>query len=111
MSVKRKLIECECGEFFEEAIETSIVTGNLKYGAWKFKNYRLKATKSETGADVLALLWVRNVDCSRCGASLFVEKRQYELTPPDDVTKPEVINSYGQKDLVLKKVETLAKPE
>jgi len=100
MAVKRRLIECECGEVFLDG-QNKQLTGNLKYGPWRYKTSRPRSSKSSNGGDILAVLFERSVECAKCGAELVREKRQYELTPPINPNKSEPIPSYFERELVV----------
>lgn len=100
MAVRRKTIECECGEVFVD--HRSHIEGNLKFGPWKARTHRVRETKSKSGGDILVALWDRTVECGKCGGELLKEKRQYELTPPADVKTPEPIGSYSSRDLIIR---------
>lgn len=99
MAVKRKLIECECGEIFADV--RNHLQGNLKHGPWRYKTSRMRQAKSSNGGDIVATLFERSVECGKCGAELIREKRQYDLTPPVNSNKPEPIPSYSDRELVV----------
>jgi hypothetical protein len=113
VAVKRKIIECECGETFTD-VRTHL-DGNIKYGPWQLKAHRMRETKAKSGGDILAAIWERTVECGGCGGELMREKRQYELTPPVDVTKPEPVGSYSSRELVVRSapgtVEAVEEPK
>ncbi len=100
MAVKRKTVECECGEVFND-LRTHLL-GNLIFGPWKAKTHRVRETKSKSGGDILVAVWERTVECGKCGGELLKEKRQYELSPPADVTKPEPISYYSSRELIVR---------
>lgn len=100
MAVKRRLIECECGEIFTDSRTT--LDGNVKRGPWLFKSHRIRETKAKDGGDILVASWDRAVECAKCGEELMHEKRQYELTPPSNPQKPEPVPSYSSRELVVR---------
>ena len=100
MAIKRKLIECECGEQFVEG-QNNQLTGTVKFGPWRFISHRLRSAKSTTGGDILAALFERSVGCGKCGFELIREKRQYEITPPVNPNKPEPIPSSASREFVV----------
>lgn len=103
MAVKRRMIECECGQVFTDG--KPHLEGPTKYGPWKYKTNRLRETKTKNGGDIVVVCWERSVECGRCGSELLREKRQYELTPPLNAQKPEPVPSYGTRELVVMREE------
>ena len=99
MAIKRKLIECECGEIFADV--RNQLQGELKHGPWRFKTSRLRTQKTANGGDVVACIFERSVECAKCGMELIREKRQYDLTPPVNPSKPEPIPSFFDRELVV----------
>ena len=100
MAVKRRYIECECGENFAEG-KNGTLEGKTEYGAWKYKNARLRQTKTGVGGDIVVILFNRNVRCTKCGRELLHEKKNYELTPADMPTDKEPSYSSISRELLL----------
>lgn len=76
MAIKRRILECDCGERFDEEREDGTITGDLSYGTWKFKQHSVKEGV-EAGSDLVNVYFVRSVDCNKCMTELFREKKCY----------------------------------
>lgn len=104
MAVKRRYIECECGETFGEGTNGTL-DGKTKYGAWKYKNARLRQTKTGAGGDIIVVLFSRKVQCTKCGHELLHENKNYELTPAERPTDKEPSYSSISRELLLAQAE------
>ena len=80
MAIKKRLVECDCGERFEEDPKGHL-TGNVDYLPWTQKNCRLRGTKSPIGGEIVQVTFVRSVECKSCKGELFREKNEYDVTP------------------------------
>lgn len=78
MAIKRKLIECQCGEIYADSPKLIDVI----FGVWKLKDVR-KKTGKEDEKDIIIASFQRKVFCSKCSQELIKENRLYELTPPN----------------------------
>lgn len=101
LAIKKRFVECECGEIFAEGSKNSLM-GNIAYGPWKLKGNRLRNTKSDKGCDILIAVFERSVGCGKCNHEMMREKRQYELTPPINNNDADPISSYTSREFVLR---------
>lgn len=100
MAVKKRFVECECGEVFIEG-KNNQLDGNTALGPWRLKDSRKRQGKTAQHGDVLAAIFERSVFCVKCKNELMREKRQYELTPP--VThSDEPVTSYSTREFLYK---------
>lgn len=99
MAVKRKLIECECGEAYLDTPQRYVQ--GATYGPWKYVSSNLRNTKTANGGDIMMIFWERIISCPKCGKDLMKEKRQYELTPPLNANKPDPIPSASTREIVV----------
>jgi hypothetical protein len=98
MAIKKKLIECECGEIFTDA-KNNQLNGNVGLGPWLLKESRKRPSKSQ--GDVLFATFERSVFCLKCKQELVRENRQYELTPPISHVD-EVITSHSTREFIYR---------
>jgi len=100
MAVKKRFVECECGEVFIEG-KNNQLEGNTALGPWRLKDNRKRQGKTTQQGDILAAIFERSVFCIKCKNELMREKRQYELTPP--VTQSdEPVTSYSTREFVYR---------
>lgn len=98
MAIKRKYVECECGEIFVDNKDTNQLEGNISFDPWRLKEAK---KKDKTSQDVLLAFFERSAFCKKCEQELMREKRQYELTPPIE-SLDEPVNSYSNREFVFK---------
>lgn len=102
MAVKKRFVECECGELFTEG-KNNQLEGTIAVSPWRLKDSRKRQTKTSHQCDILIATFERSVHCGKCKQELLREKRQYELTPP--ITQnDEPVTSYSSRDFVIKAV-------
>ena len=101
MAIKKRFVECECGEVFTEA-KNNQLDGQILLGPWRLKESRKRQTKTPNQSDILVAQFERSVHCGKCKHELMREKRQYELTPP--VTQSdEPVTSYSTREFIVRK--------
>jgi len=101
MAVKKRFVECECGEIFTEG-KNNQLEGNAALGPWRLKDNRKRQAKTSQQGDVLSALFERSVFCVKCKNELMREKRQYELTPPVSQSD-EPVTSYSTREFAYRK--------
>lgn len=99
MAVKRRYVECECGETYNEGKNNSL-EGTVALGPWRLKENRKRSTKTNQGSDILIGLFERSVHCGKCKQELMKDRRQYEVTPPSPGEDP--VTSYVTREFVMK---------
>ncbi len=102
MAIKRKIVECECGEHFDESKKGDI-TGHLLYTPWKCKDNRIRGTKTAYNCDIAQCFFERIAACGKCKKEMFVDKKQYEITPPVEKDSQQPISMMGEKELIYSK--------
>jgi hypothetical protein len=102
MAVKKRYVECECGELFTEG-KSNQLEGTIAVSPWRLKESRKRQTKTTHQCDILIAVFERSVHCGKCKQELMREKRQYELTPPI-AQNDEPVTSYSSRDFVIKAV-------
>jgi hypothetical protein len=81
MAIKKRFVECECGEVFNEGSANQL-EGNLIFGPWRLRGNRQRATKTPNNCDILVALFFRAIICGKCKQEIVREQKQYELSPP-----------------------------
>lgn len=79
MPIKKRFIECECGEVFTEA--KGGLEGNIVFSNWKHEDSRVRGTKTDTGGEIAVVQFIRFAKCAKCDGSLMIEKKVYEVSP------------------------------
>jgi hypothetical protein len=109
VAIKKRFVECECGELFTENAKNQL-EGNTICGPWKLKDSRRRNTKTDSGSDILIAMFERPVGCAKCKQELMREKRQYELTPPDKQTD-DPVSVYASREFIVRSPQAVAKPQ
>lgn len=109
MAIKKRLVECECGEMYLENSRNQL-EGNVVCGAWKLKESRKRTTRTDVGSDILLATFERPVGCGKCKQELLRERRQYELTPPVNQSD-EPVSVYSSREYVLRPSGTPAQAQ
>ena len=98
MAIKKRLVECECGEMFTEG-KNNQLDGKTALSSWRLKDGRKIDAKTPQQSDVLSVMFERSVFCDKCKKELMREKRQYELTPPVSQSD-ETVTSHSTREFV-----------
>lgn len=108
MAVRKRFVECECGEILTEG-KNNQLDGSVLCSPWRLKDSRKRATKSPSQGEILVATFERSVHCGKCKQELMREKRQYELTPPA-TQADEPVTSYSSREFVMRPPQTLKPP-
>ena len=104
MAIKKRFIECECGETFNE-VSNNQLEGNIVFGPWRLRGNRQRATKTANNCDILVALFFRSLFCGKCKQELLREQKQYELTPPISPTEEPVTTLSNREFIMLKSTQ------
>ena len=101
MAIKKRFVECECGEVFYEGSGNQL-EGNVVFGPWRLRGNRQRATKTVNNCDILVALFFRSLMCGKCKQEILREQKQYELTPPMSATDDPVTTLSNREYVMVK---------